>query len=215
MSKENGKPAAKLRILLADDHSILRQGVASILNSEDDMEVVAQAGSGRKAVDLYREHRPDIGLIDIDMPDGDGPETISVIRTFDPNARLVVLTTYIGEEDVYRAMSSGAKGYLLKGEEPEVLLSVIRKVAAGGRHIPQQIAEKLSDRLPGDNLSVREVEVLEKMVEGKTNLEIAGNLSITESTVKFHVNHILSKLRVADRTQAVVAALRRGLVRLS
>jgi two-component system NarL family response regulator len=209
------REAGKIRILLADDHAILREGVAAILNTEPDIEVVAQAGTGRKAVDLYREYRPDIGLIDIEMPDGDGPEAISVIREFDPGARLIVLTTYLGEEDIYRAMSAGAKGYLLKGETPEVLTGCIRTVAAGGIYLPGNIAEKLAERLPGEDLSGRELDVLRLLVTGKTNLEIAGTLGITESTVKFHVNHVLSKLRVTDRTQAVVTALRKGLVRLS
>jgi two-component system NarL family response regulator len=209
------KLSGKIRILLADDHAILREGVAAILNSEPDMVVVAQASTGRKTVDLYRELRPDVGLIDIEMPDGDGPEAISVIRQFDPGARLMVLTTYLGEEDIYRAVSAGARGYLLKGETPEVLAGSIRTVHSGGRYLPGPIAEKLAERLPGEELSSRELDVLRLLVEGKTNLEIARQLSITESTVKFHVNHVLSKLHVSDRTQAVVAALRKGLVRLS
>lgn len=204
-----------LRVLLADDHVILRQGLASLLNMEADMQVVAQAGTGRTAVDLYREHHPDIGLIDIEMPDGDGPEAISVIRTFDPAAKLIVLTTYIGEEDVFRAMSAGAKGYLLKDEEPEVLMACIRKVAAGGKHISGQVAEKLSDRMPGEQLSDRETDVLRLLAQGKPNADIARTLGISESTVKFHMNNILSKLHVSDRTQAVVVASRRGLLRLT
>jgi two-component system NarL family response regulator len=201
-SQSNPTMQSKIRILLADDHAILR-------------EVVAQAGTGRKAVDLYREWRPDVGLIDIDMPDGDGPETISIIRSFDPQAKLIVLTTYIGEEDVYRSIAAGARGYLLTGEEPEILLNCIWKVAQGGRYIPPAVAEKLIDRMPGDELSDREIGVLELLVEGKNNQEVAVALKITESTVKYHIGHILSKLRVADRTQAVIVALRRGLVRLS
>ena len=211
MTSEN----AKIRILLADDHAILREGVASILNSKVDLEVIAQAGTGRKAVDLYRLHRPDVGLIDIEMPDGDGPETVSVIRAFDPEAKLIILTTYFGEEDVYRSIAAGAKGYLLKGEDPDILLECIHKVARGGKYIPNAVADKLVDRMPGDELSTREIEVLELLAKGKTNQEVADTLNIAESTVKFHVNHILSKLRVTDRTQAVVSALRKGVVRLS
>ena len=203
------------RILLADDHVLLRQGLASLLNMESDMQVVAQAGTGRKAIDLYREHRPDIGLIDIEMPDGDGPETISIIRTFDIAAKLIVLTTYIGEEDVFRAMSAGAKGYLLKDEEPDVLMACIRKVAAGGKHISNEVAEKLSDRLPGEQLSDRETDVLRLLAQGKPNIDIARSLAISESTVKFHMNNILSKLHVSDRTQALVVASRKGLLRLT
>ena len=211
-NETNGR---KIQVLLADDHAILRQGVASILNAEEDITVVAQAGTGRIAVDLFRQHRPDLGLIDMDMPDGDGPDTISAIRSFDAQAKLVVLTTYIGSEDVYRAMAAGARGYLLKGEEPEDLLGCIRKVAAGGRYIPQIVAEQLSDRLPDDTLSDREMAVLKCLVEGKSNTETATELRVTESTVKFHLTHIFAKLRVGDRTQAALAALKRGLFRIS
>lgn len=202
-----------LRILLADDHVILRQGLASLLNMEPDMHVVAQAGTGRKTVDLYREHRPDVALVDIEMPDGDGAEAISVIRSFDPNAKLIVLTTYMGEEDVFRAISAGAKGYLLKDEEPETLFACVRKVAAGGKHISNQVAEKLSDRLPGAQLSDRETMILRLLAQGRNNADIARSLKITESTVKFHMNNILSKLHVSDRTQAVVVAMQKGLLR--
>lgn len=208
------KPTS-LRILLADDHIILREGLASLLNLEPDMEVVAQAGTGRKAVDLYREHRPDVGLIDIEMPDGDGPEAIAAIRDFDPAAKLVVLTTYMGEEDVFRAMRAGARGYLLKDEEPDTLMACIRKVAAGGKHITGQVAERLSDHIPGEQLSDRESDVLRLLAKGSQNSEIGRSLGISESTVKFHMNNILSKLHVSDRTQAVVVATRRGLLRLN
>ncbi len=204
-----------IRVLLADDHTILREGVASILNSQDDMEVVAQAGTGRRAVESYRELRPDVLLIDIAMPDVDGPEAIAMIRDFDPQAKAIVLTTFVGEEDVYRSLSAGAKGYLLKGEEPAVMLECIRKVVQGGRHIPPQVTDKFMDRIPDDALSARELEVLKLLVEGKSNQEAAASLSISESTIKFHVNHILAKLNAADRTQAVIIALRRGLVRLN
>lgn len=204
-----------IRVLLADDHTILREGVASILNSQDDMEVIAQAGTGRRAVECYRELRPDVLLIDIAMPDVDGPEAIALIRDLDPQAKAIVLTTFVGEEDVYRSLSAGAKGYLLKGEEPAVLLECIRKVVQGGRHIPSQVTDKFMDRIPDDALSARELEVLKLLVEGKSNQEAATSLSISESTIKFHVNHILAKLNAADRTQAVIIALRRGLVRLN
>ncbi len=204
-----------IRVLLADDHTILREGVASILNSQEDMEVIAQAGTGRGAVECYRELRPDVMLIDIAMPDVDGPDAIALVREFDPQAKAIVLTTFIGEEDVYRSLSAGAKGYLLKGEDPAVMLTCIRKVVQGGRHIPAQVSEKFLDRIPDDALSARELEVLKLLVEGKSNQEAAAALSISESTIKFHVNHILAKLNAADRTQAVITALRRGLVRLN
>ena len=204
-----------IRVLLADDHTILREGVAAILNSQEDMQVIAQAGTGRQAVEYHRELRPDVMLIDIAMPDVDGPEAIALVRNSDPQAKAIVLTTFIGEEDVYRSLSAGAKGYLLKGEEPAVMLACIRKVVQGGRHIPSQVSDKFMDRLPDDALSARELEVLKLLVEGKSNQEAATRLSISESTIKFHVNHILAKLNAADRTQAVIIALRRGLVRLN
>jgi DNA-binding NarL/FixJ family response regulator len=204
-----------IRVLLADDHTILREGVASILNSQEDMQVVAQAGTGRRAVECYRELRPDVMLIDIVMPDVDGPEAISLIRDFDPQVKAIVLTTFVGEEDVYRSLSAGAKGYLLKGEEPAVMLACIRKVMEGGRHIPSQVTDKFMDRIPDDALSARELEVLRLLVAGQSNQEAATTLAISESTIKFHVNHILAKLNATDRTQAVIIALRRGLVRLT
>lgn len=204
----------KIRILLADDHPLLREGIAALLNRQPDFEVVGQAGTGRITVDLWRQLRPTIGLIDLDMPDGDGAEAVSVIREFDPGAKLVIVTTYFGEEDIYRCISSGAKGYLLKGETPEVLAACIRTVVAGGRYIPASIAEKLADRLPAQNLSDREMDVLRLVAEGQSNADIADQLGITEGTVKFHVNHLLSKLGVKDRTQAVIAAAKRGLIRL-
>jgi len=209
------KERLKIRILLADDHAILREGVAAILNLEPDMEVVAQAATGRMAVNLYREYRPDVGLIDLEMPDGDGAEAISLIREFDAKARLMVLTVYSGEEDVYRSMSAGAKGYLLKSETPKIMTDSIRVIADGGRYLPPEIARKLADRLPREALSTRELEVLRLLVAGNSNSEIGLKLDISESTVKFHMNHVLAKLGVADRTQAVVTALRNGLVRLS
>ncbi len=204
-----------IRVLLADDHTILREGVASILNSQEDMRVIAHAGTGRRAVECYRELRPDVVLIDIAMPDVDGPEAITLIRELDAQAKAIVLTTFFGEEDVYRSLSAGAKGYLLKGEEPSVMLACIRKVVEGGRHIPSQVTDKFMDRIPDDSLSLREFDVLKLLVEGKSNQEAATALSISESTIKFHVNHILAKLNAADRTQAVIIALRRGLVRLT
>jgi DNA-binding NarL/FixJ family response regulator len=203
------------RVLLADDHAILREGVASILNSQDDMQVIAQAGSGSRAVECYREFRPDVVLVDIVMPDMDGPEAIALIREFDPQAKAIILTTFVGEEDVYRSLSAGARGYLLKGEEPSVMLACIRKVVQGGRYIPPEVSDKFMDRVPDDALSARELEVLKLLVEGRSNQEAAATLAISESTIKFHVNHILAKLNAADRTQAVITALRRGLVRLN
>jgi two-component system, NarL family, response regulator len=204
-----------IRILLADDHVILREGLASLLNMEPDMQVIAQASTGRNAVNLYREHRPDVSLFDIEMPDGNGPEAISVIHTFDATAKVIILTTYMGEEDVFKAVEAGARGYLLKDEETDVLLACVRKVAAGGKHMSSQVAEKLSDRRPGEQLSERETDVLRLLAEGKVNGQIARQLKMSESTVKFHVNNVFSKLHVSHRAEAIVVAVRKGLLRLT
>jgi two-component system NarL family response regulator len=203
-----------IKILLADDHVVVREGLAAIIGMEHDMSVVGQASDGNEVVDLYREHRPDITLMDLRMPRMDGVDAISAIREDDPNARIIVLTTYDGDEDIYRGLRAGAKAYLLKAGPRTELLEAIRAVFAGQTRIPPDIAAKLVSRMSGKELTARELEVLRLMAAGRSNQEIGGELFVTESTVKAHVNSILSKLRVSDRTQAVTAALRRGLVRL-
>lgn len=203
-----------IRVMLADDHPVVLEGMAAIVAREPDMEVVGLAYDGLQAVDLYRGLRPDVVLLDLRMPQLDGVASIVAIRAEYSEARIIMLTTFDGDEDIYRALRAGAQGYLLKDVMPDDLLTAIRAVHAGSRQIPAELAQKLVDRVSGDQLTDREHEVLRLIVEGLSNAEIAAQLSITEGTVKFHVNHILSKLSVADRTQAVIIALKRGLARL-
>ena len=205
---------ASIKILLADDHVVVREGLAAIIAMEPDMSVVGQASDGREVVDLFKRFKPDITLMDLRMPNMDGVDAIATIREADPNARIIVLTTYDGDEDIYRGLRAGAKAYLLKAGPRDELLDAIRAVNAGQTRIPAGIAAKLVTRMSGRELTARELEVLQLMAAGKSNLEIGTDLFVTESTVKAHVNSILSKLGVTDRTQAVTAALRRGLVRL-
>lgn len=204
-----------IRVLLADDHSILRRGLVSIIEREPDMKVVGEANNGCEAVELFRQHKPDVTLIDLRMPQMEGVEAITLIRQEFLTARFIVLTTYDGDEDIYRALRAGAKSYLLKDAPCEELLETIRTVHLGQTHIPPDVATKLAKRVYNDELSPRELQVLHLMAQGKTNKGIAPALCITEGTVKAHINTILRKLGVEDRTQAVTTALKRGLVRLN
>ncbi|MER3428948.1 MAG: DNA-binding response regulator [Pyrinomonas sp.] len=203
-----------IRILVADDHFVVRMGLAALINTQPDMTVVAEATNGKEAVELFRRHRPDIALLDLRMPEMNGIEAIAAIRNEFPDARLVVLSSYDGDEDIYRALQAGARGYLLKNMLREGVLETIRTVHAGLRRIPEDIAARLAERMSRDPLTPREIEVLELIVRGKSNKEIAYALKITEGTVKIHVNNILNKLGVADRTQAAIFALKHGLVHL-
>lgn len=203
-----------IRVLLADDHEIVREGLAAIIEGEPDMTVVALAGDGAEAVEMFLQHRPDVVLMDLRMPNISGVAAISSILELDRAAKIMVLTTFDGDEDIYRAVRAGAFGYLLKDAPVEELLSGIRQVLAGKKQISPQAAQILAERVAGNDFTRRETDVLELMATGKTNREIAGELAVSESTVKFHVNNILSKLQVADRTQAVIAALKRGFISL-
>lgn len=209
MSKD--KP---IRILIADDHFVVRMGLAALINTQPDMTVVAEATDGQQAVELFRQHRPDIALLDLRMPEMNGIEAIAAIRSEFPDARLIVLSSYDGDEDIYRALQAGARGYLLKNMLREGVLETIRTVHAGLRRIPEEVAARLAERMSRDPLTAREMEVLELIVRGKSNKEIAHALKITEGTVKIHVNNILNKLGVTDRTQAAIFALKHGLVHL-
>lgn len=206
--------ATPIRILLAEDHLLVREGFAAIIKDEADMVVVAQAANGQQAVALYRQHQPDITLMDLRMPQINGVEAITQSRAEFPTACIIVLTTYDGDEDIYRGLQAGARGYLLKDMTPEELLDAIRLVYQEQKYIPPQVALKIAEGVNNSALTERESEVLRLMAIGKSNHEIVAALSITERTVKFHVNNILTKLRVIDRTQAVILALKRGLVRL-
>src|SRR5882672_2943302 len=203
-----------IRILVADDNFLVRLGLGAVLNAQSGMTVVAEAGNGRQAVELFRQHTPDIVLMDLRMPLMTGVEATKAIRSEDPGARIIVLTTYDGDEDIYRALQAGARAYLLKDVLREDLLAAIRAVHAGQRHIPPAVAARLAERLPLSDLTARELEVLKLIVKGMSNSEIGAALTISTGTVKIHVNNILSKLGVSDRTQAATTALQRGIVHL-
>lgn len=203
-----------IRVLIADDHSIVRQGLATIINRDPEMTTIAQAENGQQAIDRFREYQPDVTLMDLRMPQVTGVEAITAICAEFKSARIIVLTTYDGDEDIYSGLHSGAQGYLLKDAKPQELLNAIRTVARGQQYIPPLVGAKLVQRLSNPELSERELEVLGLMAQGMSNLDIATNLIIGESTVKSHVNRILSKLGVRDRTQAVIAAIKRGIVNL-
>ena len=204
----------RIRILIADDHSVVREGLVSLVKRKPDMTVVAEATNGREAVDLWKEHRPDVTLLDLRMPELDGVGAIKEIRELDPNAHIVVLTTFDGDEDIYRAIKAGAKAYLLKDTAREALMECIRKVHAGETYIPPMLAAKLAERVSGETLSAREIEVLQRIAAGKSNKEIGAELFISEGTVKSHVKSIFAKMDVISRTEAVATATRRGLIRL-
>jgi DNA-binding NarL/FixJ family response regulator len=203
-----------IRVLVADDHFVVRMGLRAVIDLEPDMDVVAEAGTGQQAVQLFKQHRPDVTLMDLRMPVMDGVEATRVIREESPGARIIVLTTYDGDEDIYRALSAGARAYLLKETQREELLDAIRAVHAGQRRIPPPIAARLAEATPRSELTPRELEVLGLVVKGLSNRKIGDALSITEGTVKIHVNNILSKMGVADRTQAATTALRRGIIHM-
>ncbi len=186
--------------------------MAAIIGAHPDMVVVGQAGNGEEALRLFEAHAPDITLMDLRLPDVGGAEAIRAIRARNPRSRCIVLTTYEGDEDIYQALQAGARGYLVKGMSHDVLVSAIRKVHAGERFVPPAVAHKLAERRPDASLSPRESEVLRLIVQGRSNREIAASLGITEATVKCHVTTILGRLGVADRTQAAVSALQRGIV---
>jgi two-component system NarL family response regulator len=201
-----------IRILIADDHHVLRDGLAAIIRQEIDLDVVGEVGDGRQAVELWKKQRPDVTLMDLRMPGLDGVNSIYEIRAFDPGARIIVLTTFDGDEDIYRGLRAGAKSYLLKDVRREELFQCIREVHAGRTFVPPAIAAKLAERLPGDELSPRELEVLRLLAEGKPNKLIGVALSITEVTVKSHVQSLFKKLNVLSRTEAIAVANRRGLL---
>lgn len=204
---------APTRILVADDHPVVRAGLAAILDGPSDFTVVGEAGDGAEALELFLRLRPDVTVLDLRMPILSGVEVTQRIRREQPDAKIVILTTFDGDEDIYRALQAGARAYLLKDTAEPELIATVRAVATGLRRIPAGIAERLAARVESDALSTRELAVLELLVEGRPNKGIGAELGITEATVKSHVNHLLAKLGVRDRTAAAVAALRRGLVR--
>lgn len=203
-----------IRVMVVEDHHIVRQGLVALLNTVPDIAVIAEANDGQQALDLFSLHQPDITLLDLRLPVLGGVEVITRIRQRSSQARIIVLTTFDGDEDIYRALQAGARGYLLKGMRTEELVEAIRAVHAGKTRIPAIVAERLAVRVGGEELTAREMDVLRLIVAGKSNKEIATQLKISEATVKTHMNNILGKLGVSDRTQAATAALQRGLVHL-
>jgi DNA-binding NarL/FixJ family response regulator len=203
-----------IRILSVDDHPLLRKGIAALVNAEPDMKLIAEASNGHEAIEKFRQHRPDVTLMDLQMPDLNGTETIARIQSDFPDARIVVLTTYTGDAQVLRALRAGARGYLLKGHVHRELLDTIRAVHAGQKRIPPDVAAELADHAIDDALSSREIDVLRLISVGNSNKLIADQLSIGEATVKSHVTNILSKLGANDRAHAVTIALKRGIIEL-
>ena len=208
------KPEEKMKVMVVDDHPLLRVGITAIVNARSDMNVVAQAQTGEEAVALFPRCRPDVTLIDLKLPGMSGVATIKAIREVHPTARFIVVTTYEGDEDIHRALEAGAQGYVIKGMPYQVLVQALQRVHSGRRFLPPTVVDALASRMPDSELSAREQEVLGLLVAGKSNKEIALSLRITEATVKSHVSAILMRLNVNDRTQAVVTALQRGLIHL-
>jgi two-component system, NarL family, response regulator len=202
-----------IRVLIADDHAVVREGLASIIVGETDMKLAGKAANGEEAVELWSNIKPDIGLFDLRMPVVDAVEAIKRIRSVDDNAKVIIITTFDGDEDIYRALRAGAKGYILKDATMEQIGACIRAVHAGKPFIPPPIAEKLATRLYFDDLSPREVEILQLMARGASNKDIAARLTVSLATVKFHVNNVMTKLGANSRTEAVAIAAKRGLVR--
>lgn len=204
----------RIRVLGVDDHPLMREGVAAIVNSQQDMTIVAQAATGSEAVELYRLHRPDVTLMDLRLPDMSGIDALVRIREEFAGARVIILTTFEGDVEIQRALRAGARGYLLKSSPPDELVEMIRHVHDGKKGIPPHIAAHLAEHVSDEDLTEREVEVLRHVAEGGRNRDIAEKLFISEETVKVHVKHIMDKLGAADRTQAVAIAIRRGIIQL-
>jgi DNA-binding NarL/FixJ family response regulator len=204
----------KIRVLSVDDHPLLREGIAAIINSQQDMVMVAQGSTGREAIQLFRQHRPDVTLMDLRMPDLTGIDALSAIRGEFPDARIVMLTTFEGDVEIQRSLAAGARGYVLKNMPPKELVEVIRQVHAGRKRIPQEIAAHLAEHFADERLTGREVDVLQHVAGGNRNRDIAERLMISEETVKVHVKHIMEKLGASDRTAAVAIAVRRGIIQL-
>ncbi len=210
----NGAKMNRIKVLVVDDHPIVRVGIAAIINARPDMMTVAQAESAEEAIILFEQHLPDITLMDLRLPKMSGVEAIRIIRRRHPKACFVVLTTYEGDEDIYQAIEAGARAYVIKGMPHEALTDALRRVHAGGRFLPPPVSRALASRTPNSDLSSREREVLSLLARGCTNKDIAAELGITVATVKCHISVVMMRLQAKDRTQAVVTALQRGLVHL-
>lgn len=208
------KKEGKIRILIADDHYVVRMGLIALVNTEPDMEVVAEAADGAEALELFARHDPDLALLDLSMPIKSGIQATVEIRNKFPEAHILMLTAFDGDEDIHKALQAGAQGYVLKSSSGEKLLPALRAVAAGQRWVPSDVASRLASRSAFEQLTPREVQVLNQLAKGLANKEIADVLNITEYTTKDHLKSILGKLHVADRTEAVTAGLQRGIIHL-
>ena len=205
---------SQIRVFSVDDHPLLREGIAALVNNQPDMVLIGQASTGSEAIQLFKEYSPDVTLLDLRLPDMSGIDTLIAIRTAFPNARVIMLTTFEGDVEIHRALQAGACGYLLKNMPPSELLDVIRLVHAGKKRIPPEIASQLAEHMADEALTEREVEVLQQVAGGNKNRDIANKLFISEETVKVHIKHIMEKLGAADRTQAVAIGIRRGIIQL-
>jgi DNA-binding NarL/FixJ family response regulator len=204
----------RIRVLSVDDHPLISEGIATMINSQPDMVLVSQASSGTQAIQQYRQHRPDVTLMDLRLPEMSGIDAMIAIRSEFPEARIIMLTTFEGDVEIHRALQAGARGYLLKNMPPSEILDVIRQVHAGKKRVPHEVAAQLAEHMSDEELTAREVEVLTKVAGGNRNRDIADLLFISEETVKVHIKHIMDKLGAKDRTQAIAIAVRRGIIEL-
>ena len=204
----------RIRVFSVDDHPLLREGIAAIINNQPDMQVIGQAANGQDAVQEFKKHQPDVTLMDLRLPDMSGIDAMIAIRAEFPEARIILLTTFEGDVEIKRALEAGARGYLLKSMPPKELVEVIRQVHAGKKRIPPQLAAQLAEHMSDEALTTREIEVLRQIAGGNRNRDIAERLFISEETVKVHIKHIMEKLGASDRTQAVAIGIRRGIIQL-
>jgi DNA-binding NarL/FixJ family response regulator len=204
----------RIRVFSVDDHPLLREGIAAVINNERDMQVIGQAANGKDAVQEFKKYQPDVTLMDLRLPDMSGIDAMIAIRAEFPDARVILLTTFEGDVEIKRALEAGARGYLLKSMPPKELIEVIRQVHAGKKRIPPQLAAQLAEHMSDEALTTREIEVLGQIAGGNRNRDIAEQLFISEETVKVHIKHIMEKLGASDRTEAVAIGIRRGIIQL-